>query len=179
MDISDWIYRFHHLATSGATVLDLACGKGRHGRFFLEKNCQVDFLDRDLSGVADLKHVSHATLLQQDLENGDPLCLLKTHYDMIVVTNYLHRPLFDHLMSYLKKDGFLLYETFALGNEFFGRPRNPNFLLKPNELFKTFQKGNHIVAFEQGQLGDKVIQRLCVQKGNRQNQPIPITLSAK
>ena len=71
-------------------------------------------------------------------------------FDAIVVTNYLHRPLFPRLLSALARGGILLYETFAAGNERYGKPSNPEFLLLDRELLERCAPLLHILAFEDG-----------------------------
>lgn len=159
--------RFAPLVPTGGTVLDLACGGGRHGRLFLGRGHPVIFLDRDLGGVADLKGDPAATLIEADLEDGSPWSLPDTHFAGIVVTNYLWRPLFPFLIAALGPGGVLLYETFLRGNERFGRPGSPDFLLTPNELFERCKDALEIRAFEQGaeeQPYPAMRQRICAIK---------------
>ena len=167
---SPWITRFAPLVVPGGTVLDVACGVGRHARFFHARGHEVGAVDRDMSGLLDLEGTSGVEIIEADLENA-PWPLGDRTFAGVVVVNYLHRPLFPHLMAALGPDGVLLYETFAQGNERYGRPRNPDFLLRPGELIEAFGMNLHIVAFEQGQTdGDhpRVVQRVCaVNPGER------------
>jgi SAM-dependent methyltransferase len=159
---SPWVVRFASFVTPGGTVLDLACGGGRHGRLFLTKGHRVCFLDRDLSGVADLRGDDRAELTEADLENGPWPIEADRQFAGIVVTNYLWRPLFPQIAAALAPNGALLYETFMAGNERFGKPSNPDFLLRPNELFDWCREaGLSIRAFEQGEEGNAVRQRIC------------------
>jgi SAM-dependent methyltransferase len=138
-------------------VLDVACGAGRHSRYLLSQGFQVTALDREPHAIAGVR------FLHADLEDGSPWPLAGERFQGIVVTNYLHRPLFPLLMESLAPGGVLLYETFMLGNERYGRPSNPAFLLRPGELWGAFQ-GLHCIAFEQGyapQPKPAMIQRLC------------------
>jgi len=144
-------------------VLDVACGGGRHGRLFLEGGHPVCFLDRDLSGVEDLRSTAGAELLQADIE-ADPWPLADRSFDAVVVTNYLWRPLFPQLLSSLKPNALLIYETFMIGNERFGKPSNPDFLLKRDELFDLCRAACDIHAFEQGEGANAVRQRICAVK---------------
>ena len=130
---SAWIERWHKNFGSGSKVLDLACGGGRHGRLFLEKGATVTFIDIDTAGVSDLVAHDRAEVVQADLESN-PWPLDDRQFDAIVVTNYLHRPLFPRLIAAVAPGGWLFYETFAVGNERYGRPTNPDFLLKHDEL---------------------------------------------
>ncbi|WP_419797757.1 MAG: class I SAM-dependent methyltransferase [Terasakiella sp.] len=166
MTVSPWIDRFSSYVPLDGFILDLACGTGRHGRFFLDNGHKVLFVDQNIEGLSDLAAVKSAEILQCDLEDGRDWPFEREQFSAIVVTNYLYRPHLSFLAPALKQGGVLLYETFAQGNEQFGRPRNPDFLLRPHELLEVAQKdGMNVIAFEQGQEGDKVIQRLCAVKG--------------
>lgn len=161
---SGWIARFAPQVRASGPVLDLACGGGRHARLFLARGHPVTALDRDLSGVADL---AQAERLQADLEDGSPWPLAGRRFAAIVVVNYLHRPLFPLLAAALEPDGLLLYETFGLGQERYGRPKNPDFLLRPGELLAAFPS-LRTVAYESGlDAGPAVRQRLCAAAGDR------------
>jgi len=160
---SPWIARFAHLVPRGARVLDLACGFGRHARHFAARGCSVLAVDRDRAGLASMDAVAGIETLAADLE-GAPWPLAGRRFDAIVVANYLHRPLFPQLVAALAEDGALLYETFARGNEAFGRPSNPAFLLEPGELLRLAGDGLTVVAFEQGYAAGEraaVVQRLA------------------
>jgi SAM-dependent methyltransferase len=115
-------------------VLDLACGGGRHARWFLAHGYRVVAVDRDLSGVADLRAEPRVELVECDLEVGAPFPTGDRTFAAVVVTNYLWRPLLDDVARAVAPGGWLLYETFAVGNERFGHPANPDFLLRPGEL---------------------------------------------
>jgi SAM-dependent methyltransferase len=161
--VSPWISRFAPLVRRRGSVLDLACGSGRHTRLFLARGHPVTALDRDLSGVADL---GAAERLQADLEDGSPWPLAGRRFAAVVVTNYLHRPLFPKLVEAVEPGGLLLYETFALGQERFGQPRNPDFLLRPGELLAACA-GLAVVAYENGlDPGPTARQRLCARRGD-------------
>ncbi len=161
---SPWVVRFAPLVAIGGRVLDLACGGGRHGRLFLESGHPVTFLDRDLSGVADLRGDDRAELIEADIENG-PWLLAGRPFGGIVVTNYLWRPLFPQIAAALAPGGVLIYETFMRGNERFGKPSNPDFLLRPDELFDWCREaGLTVRAFEQGEETNAVRQRICAVK---------------
>jgi SAM-dependent methyltransferase len=141
-------------------VLDLACGGGRHSRFFKDLGFQVVAVDREPVELEGIRFV------KADLESGAPWPLPGERFGGIVVTNYLHRPLFPHLAASLAEGGVLIYETFMLGNERFGRPSNPEFLLRPGELREAFA-GLRELGFEEGEF-DKpkraMIQRICALK---------------
>jgi len=146
---SPWVARFAPLVPPGARVLDLACGRGRHARFFAARGHRVVAVDRDAAALAVLANDARIDTRVLDLESG-PWPLSGERFDAIVVTNYLHRPLLSHLLAALAEDGALLYETFARGNEACGRPANPDFLLAPGELLELAAGGLTVVAFEQG-----------------------------
>lgn len=129
-------------------MLDLACGGGRHARLFLERGHPVVALDRDLSGVAGLTDHEHLETLERDLEAGGPWPLAERRFACVCVTNYLFRPLFPRLIDAVEVDGLLIYETFARGNERFGRPRNPDHLLKPGELLEAVRGKLRVLAYE-------------------------------
>lgn len=162
---SAWVLRFLPLIGSGGRVLDLAAGGGRHTRLLLDRGYEVRAVDRDTTALAPLAS-PRCTVETIDLETGAPWPL-GGGYDAIVVTNYLHRPLLPAIDEALAPGGVLIYETFALGNERFGRPRNPDFLLRPGELLEAFAALT-IVAFEQGEVTmpyPAVIQRIAAVNG--------------
>lgn len=161
---SPWVARFAPLARRGGTVLDLACGAGRHLRLFHGRGHPVVGLDLDLRGVADLQGTPGVELVGADLENGAPFPLAGRRFAAIVVANYLHRPLFPALLDALEPGGLLLYETFAQGNQRYGRPSNPSFLLRAGELLELARGRLQVVAFEQGEVASPkaaVVQRLA------------------
>jgi len=160
---SPWVVRWAPLIPKGE-VLDLACGSGRHARYFSALDHAVVALDRDAAVLEALRDVPRIEPLQADLEGEAPWPLAGRRFAGIVVTNYLHRPLFPRLLESLAEGGALIYETFARGNERFGRPSNPAFLLNPGELLEVFGGVLSVVAFEQGivtQPKRAAIQRLC------------------
>lgn len=119
---------------AGKRVLDLACGSGHNGAWFAGRGCRLDFIDRDLGALApDLTQAPHSALAR-DLEDGSAPSLPHAHYDLILVVNYLHRPLLAQIIDAIKPGGLLLYETFTREQALLGRPRNPDFLLRPGEL---------------------------------------------
>jgi len=160
---SGWVTRWARLIPAGE-VLDLACGTGRHARLLAGIGHEVTAVDRDAEALAALAGVARVTTLQADLEGGNPWPLPGRSFAGIVVTNYLYRPLFPDLLAALAPGGVLIYETFALGNERFGRPTNPHFLLHAGELLDAFSAALTVVAFEQGYVSDPypaVVQRFC------------------
>jgi SAM-dependent methyltransferase len=162
---SAWVARFAHLVKPGGRVLDLACGRGRNARLFLPRGHPVCAVDRDLSGLADLDD-PRLTRIEADLE-GEPWPLGDARFDAVVVTNYLHRPLFAPILGALAANGVLIYETFAQGNERFGRPRNPDFLLHPGELLEVARQGGlRVLAYEDLALETPrpaCVQRICAR----------------
>ena len=156
---SEWVVRWAPRITQG-TVLDVACGSGRHSNVFLKRNLKVTAIDREP------QNIPGARFLQADIENG-PWPLEGETFEGIVVTNYLHRPLFPKLKASLKEGGVLIYETFMVGNERFGRPSNPAFLLQPGEL-RTVFGDLQLLGFEEGDVTSPkpdTIQRLCAVQG--------------
>ena len=143
---SPWITRFAHLVPAGGTVLDLACGRGRHARFFARRGHRVLGVDRDADALATLQGV--AETLQADIENG-PWPLAGRSFDAVIVTNYLWRPLFAQIAGAVAAGGVLLHETFAQGNETVGKPARPDFLLAHGELLQAYP-GLRVVAYEDG-----------------------------
>ena len=166
--ISPWVERFAPLVPNGGDVLDLACGGGRHTRLFLGLGHRVIALDRDIGEVADLASNPSVKLVGTDLETDNPWPFPDRKFSGIVVTNYLYRPLFPTLINALADDGILIYETFGVGNERYGHPRNPDFLLQNNELLDLLNGSLSVIAFEQGVVeGDphpRVLQRVCATK---------------
>ena len=178
LEPSPWIVRHAHLVARDARVLDLACGHGRHARFFAARGAAVLAVDRDAAALATLAGVRGVETRAVDLEAG-PWPLGGERFDAIVVANYLHRSLFAPLIAALAPDGTLLYETFAIGNEAFGRPSNPAFLLERDELAEVLRKRMTIVAFEQGRSSergrDAVVQRVAaVGTGRPWPPPLPV-----
>jgi len=158
---SAWVVRWAPRITHG-TVLDVACGSGRHARFFLQKHLRVTAIDREPQDIPGARFV------QADLEAA-PWPLAGETFAGIVVTNYLHRPLFPVLRESLARGGVLIYETFMAGNERFGRPSNPAFLLQPGELLREFAE-LAVLGFEEGAVTEpkpSVIQRLCAVRGQK------------
>lgn len=143
---SAWVRRFLPLLRPGGSVLDLACGSGRHVRLLAGAGFRVTALDRDAAAVAPLAAL--AEVVVADIEAG-PWPLAGRRFDAVVVTNYLWRPLLPRVTEALADGGVLLYETFALGQQTIGRPSRPEFLLAPGELLAAFA-GLRVVAFEDG-----------------------------
>ena len=147
---SDWVLRWAPLLPAGARVLDLACGGGRHVRWLAERGCRVTAVDRDAAALASLAPVAETVVA--DLEDA-PWPLPGRRFDAVLVTNYLWRPLFPTLHAALADGGLLICETFADGQQQFGRPSRPAFLLRPGELLEL-TRGLHVLAYEDGLLAD-------------------------
>ena len=145
---SPWVLRFAGRVPEAGPVLDLACGRGRHTRLFLARGHPVTAIDRDLSGIADLAGAPGLETLEADLEDGRPFPLAGRRFAGVVVTNYRYPPLFPTLVAAVAPGGVLIYETFARGNEHFGRPRNPDYLAKPGELLEAVRGKLRVVAYE-------------------------------
>jgi len=146
---SPWIVRWTGAIAPGGTVLDVACGAGRHARYLAGLGLRVTAVDRDRDAVASLHGISEG--LVSDLERA-PWPFLGRRFDAVIVTNYLSRALMPRLVASVNAGGLLLYETFAVGQEKLGRPANPDFLLQPAELLAA-APGLHILAYEDGSLG--------------------------
>jgi SAM-dependent methyltransferase len=167
-EASPWVRRFAPLIKRGGKVLDLACGAGRHSRYLATCGYAVLAVDRDVALLDGLRHwatwsAAPIETLQCDLESS-PWPFQAGIFAAIVVTNYLHRPLFTPLLAAMRPGGVLIYETFAEGHQHYGRPRNPAFLLGRDELLELIPHNWTVVAFEQG-LEDgqspAVRQRIC------------------
>jgi SAM-dependent methyltransferase len=163
---SAWVCRFARLIAAGGTVLDLACGQGRHARYLAGLGYRVEAVDRDSAALDALTGVAGVATRCADLE-GSPWPCGAGRFDGIVVTNYLHRPLMAAMLDALRPGGVLIYETFTLGNEKLGRPSNPEFLLRPGEMLQWMEGSLGVVAFEQGLVErpkPAVIQRICAAR---------------
>ncbi|MFC6413527.1 class I SAM-dependent methyltransferase [Massilia varians] len=164
LPVSPWVARFAPLARAGE-ALDLACGSGRHTRLLAARGMQVLALDRNAELLASLAGPD-VTTLQHDLEaEGAVWPFEPGRFALIVVTNYLYRPLFPQLAASLLPDGILIYETFAQGNQVYGKPSNPDFLLAPEELLGLAHGGGlQVLAYEDGHVDrphPAQVQRLC------------------
>ena len=164
---SAWIKRFAPLIPPEGTVLDLACGLGRHSRYLLRRGHPVVALDIDVSALDKLRHRARLEIVQTDLEAGEPWPLPGRRFAAVVVTNYLYRPIFPELLNSVEPGGVLLYETFAAGNECFGRPRNPDHLLQRGELLELLRGHMVIIAYEDIVVSGErraAVQRVCARQ---------------
>lgn len=173
---SAWVQRWSHLVPPGASVLDVACGAGRHLRWFAARGARVTGVDRDAAALQGLAGIGE--LVVADIEGG-PWPFGGRRFDAVVVTNYLWRALLPTIVASVADDGVLIYETFAIGNEAYGKPSNPNFLLQPGELLQA-AAGLQVVAYEHGfaRAPDRVVQRIVARRApakiaHLQGIPIP------
>jgi len=174
---SAWILKFAARLAPGARVLDLACGNGRHSKALASLGCQVDAVDCDPTCGTLLAGVPGVSFACLDLESAH-WPIEAGIYDAVVVCRYLYRPRLAALAAALRPQGLLLYETFAMGQERFGRPTNPDYLLQPFELARTFAPLLHVLAFEDGVLPGPPparVQRLCAVRTGA-GAPGPLTL---
>jgi SAM-dependent methyltransferase len=161
---SPWIAQWAGLVPAGAAVLDVAAGGGRHSRLFIDRSHKVTAIDRD---VGALEPGPGLEVIQADLEDGSPWPLPGRSFGAVVVTNYLHRPLFPALLDALAPGGVLLYETFMEGNERFGRPSNPEFLLRDGELLELVRGRFSVTAYEARLISEPkmaMVQRIAARK---------------
>ena len=181
---SAWVQRWSHLVPLGASVLDLACGSGRHVRWFAQRGCRVTGVDRDAAAVAPL--VELAEIVVADIESG-PWPIEGRSFDAVVVTNYLWRERLADVLASLAPGGVLIYETFATGNETIGKPSNPKFLLRSGELLQA-AAGLRVIAFEDGYepAPERFVQRIVAARGSPSQTPatqrfrlLPSTLPAQ
>lgn len=158
---SPWVWRWTPLVPAGAPVLDVACGHGRHMRWFAQRGHPVTGIDRDPAAIAAAGTLGEA--IEADIENG-PWPVPGRRFAAVVVTNYLWRPLLPTLLASVAEGGVLIYETFAEGNESVGRPSRPDFLLKTGELLALCAGPEwHVVAYEDGFLNtpERFVQRIA------------------
>ena len=156
---SPWVQRWSHLVPPGATLLDVACGSGRHVRWFAARGCRVTGVDCDAAALAGLDGL--AELAVADIEGG-PWPFRGRRFDAVVVTNYLWRDLMSTLVESVAEGGVLICETFALGNATVGKPSNPAFLLRPGELLAA-TVGLRVIGYEDGFLSgpERFVQRIA------------------
>jgi SAM-dependent methyltransferase len=150
---SPWILRFAGLVPPGGTVLDLAAGDGRHTIAFLDRGHPVTAVDRKTTALTTLNR-PNVEIIAADLEDAGPWPLGSRRFACVVVTNYLHRPLLAAIVAAVAPGGVLLYETFAAGNERFGRPASPEHLLQPGELLDAVRGKLRVIAYEDIELSE-------------------------
>ena len=173
---SEWVQRFAHLLPHAARVLDLACGQGRHAAYLSQLGHHVTGIDRNAEALAQLP--AQITAIHADIEAGAWPCPGQ-QFDGVVVTNYLWRALWPHILGSVREGGVLIYETFGQGNEAYGKPSRPDFLLAPGELLQVCA-GWQVVAYEHGlrTQPERVVQRIAAIKP-RQGMPTPLPLLAE
>jgi SAM-dependent methyltransferase len=158
---SPWIQRWSHLLAPACTVLDIACGGGRHMQWLAAQGHVVLGVDRSSEALALAQ--THGQTLQADIENA-PWPLAGQTFGAVVVTNYLWRALWPQITASVAPGGVLLYETFAQGNETVGKPSRPDFLLRTGELLQVCaDAGLRVVAYEDGFLAtpERFVQRVA------------------
>lgn len=146
---SPWLLRWTQAMGAGKSALDLACGASRHARLLAARGMQVTALDRDAQALAGLHGLCE--VVQADIEAG-PWPLPGRQFDLVLVSNYLWRPLLPTIVASVAPGGWLIYETFAAGQQTIGRPSRADFLLEPGELLRACE-GLRVVAFEDGYEG--------------------------
>jgi len=164
---SAWVQCWAARIPVGGRVLDVACGGGRHARYLAGLGHRVEAVDHDAQALSGLAGVTGVHARVADLE-GAAWPYADGEFDAVVVTNYLHRPLFASLLAALAPGGALIYETFALGNERYGRPRNPDFLLQPGELLRVAHGRLEVIAYENRAVEaprPALLQRMCALNG--------------
>jgi len=164
--VSVWVRRWAECIPAGAPVLDVACGGGRHARWLAAAGHVVDAVDRDAAAIAALADTPGVRARCADLE-GAAWPYPGRVWGGIVVTNYLHRPLLPLLVAAVAPGGVLIYETFAAGNERYGRPGNPDVLLRPGELREAVAGQLEVLGYEDGFFEvprPAVLQRICARR---------------
>jgi SAM-dependent methyltransferase len=160
---SAWVKRWIGLLPPGSRVLDVACGFGRHTRLAAGRGHRVVAVDRNQEALSGLELLPGVSIVAADIEAFEwPLA--GHSFDAVIVTNYLHRPLFPALLGAVGASGLLIYETFARGNERFGRPSNPDFLLGPGELLDLVRPKLRVLGYEDVYLDEPkpaMVQRIC------------------
>jgi SAM-dependent methyltransferase len=156
------VRRWAPLIRRSGTVLDVACGSGRHSRWLHAQGLAVTGVDRDAAAVAPLRDIGR--IVVADIETA-AWPLAGETFDAVVVTNYLWRPLLSTIVASVAPGGVLIYETFAAGNEAFGKPSNPDFLLHPGELLWACA-ALQVVAYEDGVLDGppRRVQRIAARR---------------
>jgi SAM-dependent methyltransferase len=172
--VSPWIQRWSHLVPAGGPVLDVACGRGRHLRWFAGRGHPVTGVDRDADALAGLHGLGE--IVQADIENG-PWPFAGRQFAAVIVTNYLWRPLFPRLVEALAPGGVLVHETFAHGNETVGKPSRPDFLLAEGELLRAYP-ALRVLAYEDGFLDSppRFVQRIAAVRALPGHGPARYTL---
>jgi SAM-dependent methyltransferase len=180
--VSAWVQRWSSLVPAGGTVLDVACGLGRHTRWFLARGHRVFAVDRSAAAIDGVRALAPSGIGERletrvaDLESG-PWPFAGQRFDAVVVTNYLWRPLLPVIVDSVAPGGALIYETFAAGNEAYGKPSRADFLLRPGELLVACA-GLRVVAFEDGYLDGppRRVQRIAAVRAGADGSWPPLPL---
>ena len=147
--ISTWVTYCTNLINKKSKILDVACGSGRHAKFLIQKGHFVTGIDINPKFELNADDQKNNKIIKYDLENN--VWPFETDsFDCILVTNYLHRALFPFFIKSVKQNGFIIYETFSLGNEKFGKPSNPDYLLDNNELLNLLKHEMRIISYQDG-----------------------------
>ena len=163
---SAWVRRWAEFIPRGGRVLDLATGSGRHTRLLAALGHPVEAVDRDADAMSRLDGLAGVRTRVADIEAGS-WPYPGEAFAGVVVANYLHRPLLPLLVAAVAPGGVLIYETFAAGNERFGRPANPDFLLEPGELLDAVRGRLRVLAYEDLEVHvpkRAMVQRICAQR---------------
>ena len=180
--VSAWVQRWSSLVPAGGTVLDVACGLGRHTRWFLARGHRVFAVDRSAAAIDGVRALAPSGIGERletrvaDLESG-PWPFAGQRFDAVVVTNYLWRPLLPVIVDSVAPGGALIYETFAAGNEAYGKPSRADFLLQSGELLVACA-GLRVVAFEDGYLDGppRRVQRIAAVRAGADGSWPPLPL---
>jgi SAM-dependent methyltransferase len=168
---SEWIVRWSHLLAPGCTVLDVACGPGRHMQWLAGRGHSVTGVDRSAEAIEAASAFGHT--MTADIEAGRwPFA--GQAFGAVVVTNYLWRARMADIVAAVAPGGVLLYETFAAGNETVGKPSRPDFLLQPGELLAAC-RGLQVVAYENGFLAEpaRFVQRIAAVRAGSGGSGVP------
>ena len=165
LNVSPWVSRWSSLIPAGGKVLDLACGTGRHSVYLAGLGHPVLGVDRDMSLSSPYHGIEGVEWLEADLEAA-PWPLADRQFQGILVSRYLHRPLFEPLLAALSPGGVLIYETFAMGQARYGRPRNPVHLLMRGELLEWVRGRLRVLAYEDVDEPERkrCMQRICARR---------------
>ena len=146
-------------------ILDLASGYGRHSKYIASKNHNVVAVDNKITKLKTFSNHKRIKSICFNMETEDKWPF-KTEFDIVIVVNYLFRNNFDKILKLVKLNGYLLYETFSLGNEKYGKPSNPDFLLKKNEFKKLIGKNFEIMKYlnVNEEYPQKSIKQKCLAK---------------
>ncbi len=159
-----WVKRYIGGVVAGSRVLDLACGSGRHISLARELGYAVTGIDRNIAAAKQLfDHDGRVELIEKDLEDGSAFPFAPQSFGGVIVTNYLFRAVLAYVVDAVASDGMLLYETFRIGNERYGRPSRSDFLLRPGELISVVTSKLTVIAYEDVTLSEpaRVVQRIC------------------